>query len=126
MTTAKRKTKGFSPDLLKPVSAAVVAAFTTLLVSHQWHVSQTVLLISAGATFFAGYFVGPTPLDSTLAKLRLSKKLIAAFFVAIGTAVVSTLVTGAWNAAEWEVVVAAVVGIAFAALQPPDQTKPAA
>jgi hypothetical protein len=119
---SKVVTRGISPDLLKPVATALAGVVTTLILTHAWHVEQTTLLISAVATFGAGYIVGPTPADSLLAKLRLSKKLLAAVIVALGTALVSFAVVGHWDEAQTSTLLAAALGVLLGVIQPPDQT----
>lgn len=119
------ETQAISADLLKPVAAAVAALLTTWLLTKTFGATQIALLVQAVVTFVAGYVVGPTPVDSLLAKLRLSKKLLAAAVVAAGTAVVTWIATGTFNDAEVSSVISAALGIVLAMLSPPDAVVPA-
>ena len=120
------RTKGISPDLLKPVATALAAALTTWIVSHVWGVDQTVLVVTAVLTFVSGYLVAPDanlgPLGPVFDALNLSRKAVAAVVVSLGAVFVTWATTGAFDATQVNVLVAGALGLLLAGLQQPDTT----
>lgn len=121
------ETDGLSSDLLKPVATALAAVVVAVITAGHWGTQETALTVQAVVTFAAGYLISPTAnlgaVGKLFDKLNLSRKLVAAVVVAIGTALVTYLATGHWNDAEVNALVMAGLGLVLAAFQQKDRLK---
>lgn len=126
---AKHAAVKISPDLLKPVVAAVGGLLATWIISKHWGVTQTALLAQTAVTFVSGYLIAPDqPLGFVgrlFDALNMSRKLVAAVVVAIGTAVVTWIVTGTWDETQLTTGLTALAGLLAASVSAPDPVKPA-
>lgn len=125
----KKKTVKISSDLLGPVVTALGGVLATWMISKHWGVTQTALVAQALFTFGAGYLIAPDQPLGVVGRLfdalNLSRKLVAAVVVAVGTAVVTWIVTGAWDETQLTTGLTALLGLLAATVEPADRTKPA-